>query len=50
MIRLENDFHYDYSSPRINTLFDLMRDLNIIDSKTTTLTSKGLEDLNNLEQ
>ena len=50
MIRFVDDFHYDYSSPRIHTLFDFMRDLNIIDSETTTLTSKGLEDLNNLEQ
>ncbi|MDG1195351.1 MAG: hypothetical protein P8N27_07540 [Polaribacter sp.] len=50
MIRFVDDFHYDYSSPRIHTLFDFMRDLNIIDSKTTTLTSKGLEHLNNLEQ
>ena len=50
MIRFVDDFHYDYSSPRIHTLFDFMRDLNIIDSETTALTSKGLEHLNNLEQ
>ena len=50
MIRFVDHFHYDYSSPRIHTLFDFMRDLNIIDSETTTLTYKGLEHLKNLEQ
>ncbi|MET7029804.1 hypothetical protein [Sediminicola luteus] len=49
MIRFVDHFFYDYSSPRIHTLFDFMRDLNIIDSETTTLTTKGLERLNNLE-
>lgn len=48
MIRLVDHFYYDYSSPRIHTLFDFMCDLKIIDSETTTLTIKGLKLLNNL--
>lgn len=48
MIRLVDHFIYDYSSPRIHTLFDFMRDLNIIDQETTDLTSKGQEKLNSL--
>ncbi len=49
MIRLVDHFMYDYSSPRIHTLFDFMRDLNIIDPETTELTSRGQEQLNSLE-
>jgi hypothetical protein len=48
MIRLVDHFFYDYSSPRIHTLFDFMRDLNIIDLETTDLTSKGQEQLKSL--
>src|SRR5690606_34575478 len=46
MIRLVDHFYYDYSSPRIHTLFDFMRDLNIVDSKIISLTNKGMEYLN----
>lgn len=49
MIRLVDHFYYDYSSPRIHTLFDFMRDLNIVDSKTISLTNKGIEYLNKIE-
>lgn len=49
-IRLVDHFIYDYSSPRIHTLFDFMRDLKIINPETATLSSKGLDHLKNLEQ
>ncbi len=45
MIRLVDHFMYDYSSPRIHTLVDFMRDLSIIDTDSTTLTEKGQEHL-----
>ena len=49
MIRLVDHFKYDYSSPRIHTLIDFMRDLNIIHSETTEVTPKGQERLNSLK-
>jgi hypothetical protein len=45
MIRLVDHFIYDYSSPRIHTLVDFMRDLGIIDADSTALTLKGQEHL-----
>ncbi|WP_407264881.1 hypothetical protein R5N98_12520 [Tenacibaculum maritimum] len=50
MIRLVDRFKYDYSSPRIHTLIDFMRDLNIIDTEDTALTSKGEQQLKDLGQ
>jgi hypothetical protein len=50
MIRLVDHFRYDYSSPRIHTVFDFMRDLNIIHPETTDLTLRGKEHLISLEQ
>mgnify|MGYP003630886225 CR=1 FL=1 len=50
LIKLVDHFIYDYSSPRIHTLFDFMRDLKIISPETTGLTSKGQAHLNSLEQ
>lgn len=41
MIRLVDHFIYDYSSPRIHTLIDFLKDLNIIEKDSTTLTAKG---------
>lgn len=46
MIRLVDHFKYDYSSPRIHTLFDFMCDLNIIeDLAITAQGEKRLSDL-----
>lgn len=45
MIRLVDHFMYDYSSPRIHTLVDFMRDLSIIEADSTALTQKGQEHL-----
>ena len=50
MIRLVDHFMYDYSSPRIHTLVDFMRDLSIIDADSTALTQKGQEHLKMLAQ
>lgn len=50
MIRLVDHFMYDYSSPRIHTLVDFMRDLSIIDADSTALTQKGQEHLKILAQ
>lgn len=50
MIRLVDHFMYDYSSPRIHTLVDFMRDLNIIDTDSTALTQKGQEHLKMLAE
>ena len=48
MIRLVDTFNYDYSSPRIHTLIDFMKDLSLIEPKSTTLTTKGKSYLNQL--
>ena len=50
MIRLVDHFMYDYSSPRIHTLVDFMRDLSIIDTDSTALTQKGQEHLKMLAE
>jgi hypothetical protein len=50
MIRLVDHFKYDYSSPRIHTVIDFMRDLNIIHPEATELTLRGKEQLISLEQ
>lgn len=50
LIRLVDHFMYDYSSPRIHTLVDFMRDLNIIDTNCIKLTEKGQEHLKTLDQ
>lgn len=50
MIRLVDHFIYDYSSPRIHTLVDFMRDLSIIEEDSTALTQKGQEHLKMLAQ
>ena len=50
MIRLVDHFIYDYSSPRIHTLVDFMRDLSIIEEDSTALTQKGQEHLKLLAQ
>lgn len=50
LIRLVDYFNYDYSSPRIHTLIDFMRDLNMIQPEATVLTIKGIDYLNNLKQ
>jgi hypothetical protein len=49
MIRLVDHFKYDYSSPRIHTVIDFMRDLNIIHREATELTLRGKEQLIILE-
>lgn len=50
MIRLVDHFIYDYSSPRIHTLVDFMRDLGVIETDSTALTQKGKEHLKILAQ
>ena len=50
MIRLVDHFMYEYSSPRIHTLIDFMRDLGIIEAYKTALTQKGQEHLKMLDQ
>ena len=50
MIRLVDHFKYDYSSPRIHTVIDFMRDLNIVHPEATELTSRGKAQLISLEK
>lgn len=48
LIRFIDDIDYAYSSPRLSTLVDFMRDLGIITNDKTNLTEHGLELFNAL--
>ncbi|MDD7914113.1 hypothetical protein H9I45_00810 [Polaribacter haliotis] len=48
LIRFVDSFIYDYSSPRIHTLYGFMQDLNIIEKEKIELTVLGKEKLNSL--
>jgi hypothetical protein len=48
MIKLVDHFNYDYSSPRIHTLLDFMKDLNIVSEDATDLTVLGTNHLDTL--
>ncbi|QHI38655.1 hypothetical protein IMCC3317_40490 [Kordia antarctica] len=48
MIRYISSFLYDYSSPRIHTLYDFLSDLNVIDKKNKSITSSGRQKLKDL--
>lgn len=48
MIKYVSSFFYDYSSPRIHTLYDFLSDLNVIDKKNKSITTSGRQKLKDL--